>query len=243
MTSTPSAGAGTSATGTTGTPASRITIVRHNKIDLALHHLRDARDAGSRPLLLLHALGEQTPSVAPAWVDSWQGAIAGLDFTGHGRSTIPQGGGYTAELLLGDADAALGALTADSPDGKITVLGRGLGGYIALQLAGARAAQVHGAIVLDGPGLAGGPTGPTSQSFFSLPATGAVPDPYALVELGRDLRPPDYVRSFVGLAIDGSELDEPIAVCSVFRPDWLEAVAAEHGVMDASLAEALDAYA
>ena len=102
---------------------------------------------------------------------------------------------------------------------------------------------MHGAIVLDGPGLAGGPTGPTSQSFFVLDTHGSIPDPYALVELGRDLRPPDYVRSFVRLALDGSDLDEPIAVCSVFRPDWLEAVAEEHGVMDVSLAEALDAYA
>lgn len=220
-----------------------ITFVRQNKVDLALHHLRDPIDPGARPLLLLHALGEHTPATAPDWLQSWQGAITGLDFTGHGRSTIPRGGGYTAELLLGDADAALGALVADSPDGTITVVGRGLGGYIALQLAGARAAQVHGAIVLDGPGLAGGPTGPTSQSFFTLDQSDTVPDPYALVELGRDLRPPDYVQTFVRLALDGSTLDEPIAVCTVFRPDWLEAVAGEHGVMDTNLDEALDAYA
>ncbi len=220
-----------------------ITIVRHNKVDLALHHLRDAIDEAARPLLLLHGLGEHTPAKAPAWVDSWQGAIVGLDFTGHGNSTIPSGGGYTAELLLGDADAALAALVEHSPDGMITVFGRGLGAYIALQLAGARPSQVHGAIMLDGPGLAGGPTGPTSQSFFSLPPSTTTPDPYALVELGRDLRPPDYVRSFVQLAIAGSKLEEPVAVCSVFRPKWVAAVADERGVMDVSLAEALEAFA
>lgn len=223
--------------------ANDVTMLRHNKIDLALHRLRDATDPSARPLLLLHGLGDQTPAATPEWVDLWGGAITGLDFTGHGASSIPQGGGYTAELLLGDADAALAALVAESPDGRITVLGRGLGAYIGLQLAGARASQVHGAIVLDGPGLAGGPTGPTSQSFFSLPPSTVTPDPYALVELGRDLRPPDYVRSFVQLAIAGSELDEPIAVCSVFRPDWLDAVAGEHGVMDVPLAEALESYA
>ena len=179
----------------------------------------------------------------PHWVDSWTGSIVGLDFTGHGASTVPAGGGYTAELLLGDADAALAALVDSSPDGKITVIGRGLGAYIALQLAGARAAQVHGAIMLDGPGLAGGPTGPTSQSFFTLPAGETAPDPYALVELGRDLRPPDYVRSFVQLAIAGSDVDEPIAVSTVFRPKWLEAVAEEHGVMTVSVDEALASYA
>ena len=220
-----------------------ITFVRHNKVDLALHQLRDAIDETARPLLLLHGLGEHTPAAAPAWVTSWQGAIVGLDFTGHGNSTIPSGGGYTAELLLGDADAALAVLVEQSPDGMITVFGRGLGAYIGLQLAGARASQVHGAIMLDGPGLAGGPTGPTSQSFFSLPPSDTTPDPYALVELGRDLRPPDYVRSFVQLAITGSKLEEPVAVCTVFRPEWLAAVADEHGVMDVPLAEALEAFA
>ncbi|MEZ7961668.1 MAG: alpha/beta hydrolase [Ilumatobacter sp.] len=220
-----------------------VTSVRHNKIDLALHQLRAAIDETARPLLLLHGLGEHTPAEAPAWVTSWQGAIVGLDFTGHGNSTIPSGGGYTAELLLGDADAALAALVEQSPDGMITVFGRGLGAYIGLQLAGARASQVHGAIMLDGPGLAGGPTGPTSQSFFSLPPSNTTPDPYALVELGRDLRPPDYVRSFVQLAIAGSKLEEPVAVCTVFRPEWLAAVADEHGVMDVPLAEALETFA
>ena len=33
------------------------------------------------------------------------------------------------------------------------------------------------------------------------------------------------------------------AVASVFRPEWLDAVAREHGVMHAPLAEALAAYA
>jgi pimeloyl-ACP methyl ester carboxylesterase len=125
----------------------------------------------------------------------------------------------------------------------VTVLGRGLGAYIALQLAGSRPQLVRGAILADGPGLAGGATGPTSQSFFSLATDGSTPDPYALVELGRDLRPPDYAASFVRLALGGSPLVEPIAVCAVIRPDWLLAVANEHGVMNVSLAEALAAYA
>jgi pimeloyl-ACP methyl ester carboxylesterase len=220
-----------------------VTTLRHNKVELALHRLRDATSTGSRPLLLLHGLGEQSPADVPAWADAWPGAVAALDFTGHGRSTIPRGGGYTSELLLGDADAALAELTGGDGSATITVAGRGLGAYIALQLAGGRAAQVHGAILLDGPGLAGGPTGPTSQSFFSLPASHTVPDPYALVDLGRDLRPPDYAAMFVRLAMAGSELEEPIAVCSLFRPEWLEAVVREHGVIDVPVDEALDLYA
>lgn len=220
-----------------------ITMLRHGKVELALHHLRGATADGGRPLLILHGLGESSPDRVPLWADTWVGPIAALDFTGHGASTIPRGGGYTAELLLGDADAALNALTDGDATRSITVVGRGLGAYIALQLAGARAAQVHGAILLDGPGLAGGPTGPTSQSFFSLPSSDHSPDPYALVELGRDLRPPDYATLFVRLALAGSDLDEPIAAASIFRPEWLDAVAREHGVMQATLGEALVAYA
>lgn len=223
------------------TPA--ITMLRHGKVRLALHHLRAATDPSSRPLLILHGLGEQSPTSVPPWATGWTGEVAALDFTGHGASTVPRGGGYTAELLLGDADAALGALTRDDPERSITVVGRGLGAYIALQLAGARAAQVHGAVLTDGPGLAGGPTGPSSQSFFTLPSDGTTPDPYALVELGRDLRPPDYAALFVRLAIAGSHLDEPIAVAAVFEPEWLEAVGREHGVMHTTVPEALAAYA
>jgi pimeloyl-ACP methyl ester carboxylesterase len=222
--------------------APRAEMLRHGKIDLALHHLRDSSLTG-RPLLILHGLGERSPVTVPEWAELWPGAIAALDFTGHGESTIPHGGGYTAELLLGDADAALAALVDGGNDNTITVAGRGLGAYIALQLAGARASQVHGAILDDGPGLAGGATGPTSQNFFRLPASDSVPDPYALIELGRDLRPPDYAASFVRLALAGSDLDEPIAVCSVFRPKWLDAVAQEHGVIDTSVTEALETFA
>lgn len=226
---------------TTATP-DRTEMLRHGKIDLALHHLRDS-SSRSRPLLILHGLGETSPMTVPKWAEPWPGSIAALDFTGHGESTIPRGGGYTAELLLGDADAALAALVDEGNDNTITVAGRGLGAYIALQLAGARASQVHGAVLDDGPGLAGGPTGPTSQNFFRLPASDSVPDPYALIELGRDLRPPDYAASFVRLALAGSDLDEPIAVCSVFRPKWLDAVAQEHGVIDTSVNEALETFA
>jgi pimeloyl-ACP methyl ester carboxylesterase len=211
-----------------------VTWLTHNRVTLALHHLR--RGDG-RPLLLLHGLGERSPSTTPAWTTGWPGPVAALDFTGHGESTVPLGGGYTSEMLLADADAALAHL------GEATVLGRGLGAYVALQLAGARPAVVMGALLCDGPGLAGGPTEPTSQSIVSLPHDGTTPDPYALVELGRDLRPPDYATSFVRLAVQGSTLDDPITVSAVYRPAWLEAVAAEYGVADRPVAEALEAYA
>ena len=40
--------------------------------------------------------------------------MAALDFTGHGQSTIPAGGGYNAEILLADADIALAALAGET---------------------------------------------------------------------------------------------------------------------------------
>jgi pimeloyl-ACP methyl ester carboxylesterase len=210
------------------------TILRHNRVELALHRLRPG---DGRPLLLLHGLGEQAPVQVPSWLEAWPGPVAALDFTGHGESTIPTGGGYTAEMLLADADTALAEL------GEATVFGRGLGAYIALQLAGARASEVIGAVLTDGPGLAGGATFPTSQSFVVIPPVRATPDPNALADLSRDLRPPDYAAAFVRLALSGSRLEEPITVAAVFRPPWLEAVAAEPGVAHSSIAEALARYA
>lgn len=221
-------------------------MLRHNRIDLALHLLRrEPLDAAvpSRPLLLLHGLGDRSPDSVPSWVESWPGAIAALDFTGHGASSCPVSGGYSPETLMADVDHALAYLTGGDPERSITVLGRGLGAYVALQIAGARASQVHGVILVDGPGLAGGPTGPSSQAVFALETDGTTPDPYALVELGRDLRPGDYAVSFVGLANAGSPVTGPVTVASSFRPKWLAAVADAPGVVEASIEDALASYA
>jgi pimeloyl-ACP methyl ester carboxylesterase len=216
-----------------------VEFLTHNKVRLALHHLR--ADAAGRPLLILHGLGEHAPESVPAWASAWDGPVAALDFTGHGRSTIPPGGGYNAEILLADADIALAGLAGDS--GEVTVAGRGLGAYIALMLAGARATQVHGAVLMDGVGLAGGAILPTSGSFVVLEQPTTPPDPYALFEMSRDLRPPDYATHFVRLAVEESGLDEPIAVCGITRPPWLAAVVDEVGVITCTIEEALSLYA
>ena len=207
--------------------------LRHNKIELALHQLR-AGDG--RPLLLLHGLGEETPPVAPGTVDPWPGPVFGLDFTGHGASTIPAGGGYTAEILMADADAALQHVEV------ATLLGRGLGAYVALLLAGARPEQVRGAILTDGPGLHGGGTSPGSPVISFAPDGPQPPDPFALVELGRDIRPEDYATSFVRQATHLSGLTTPIAVAAVVRPPWLVAVVDEPGVVALPVARALALY-
>jgi len=212
------------------------TFFDHGRVRLALHELR----GGDGPtLLLLHPLADRTPVEVPDDAAAWPGSIHGLDFTGHGESTVPAGGGYTSELLMADADVALAHL------GPCTILGRGLGAYIALTIAGARPDLVRGAVLADGAGLAGG--GETPGSVLVLPppetGTGTAPDPWALTELSRDLRPPDYATSFVRLAVQLSGLDTPVTVSARFQPPWLEAVAHEPGVAQQPVAQALAAYA
>jgi pimeloyl-ACP methyl ester carboxylesterase len=216
--------------------------LRHSAVTLALHELRpgvlgSSDAAARRPLLLVHALGEATPAEAPDFTAPWPGPVYGLDFTGHGRSTIPHGGGYSAEVLMGDVDVALAAL------GPSTIVGRGVGAYVALLTAGARPKLVRGAVLCDGPGLAGGGVGPSSSALLSIdPDAPAPPDPWALAEMARDVRPPDYATSFARQALQFSGVSWPFAVCAQWRPPWLEAVAAEPGVLDVDLDEAIAFY-
>lgn len=211
------------------------TFLAHGKAQLALHPLRT--EGPGRPLLHLHGLGERTPQEVPGYLAAWSGPVYGLDFVGHGDSTLPRGGGYTAEVLLGDVDTALRHL------GEVTLFGRGLGAYLALLAAGARADLVRGAVLADGPGLVGGGIRPGSPFVITISDEPAgPPDPFALAELSRDVRPPDYAVTWVRHAIEYGELDTPIAVSTVTRPEWVEAIVAEVGVVDFPLDEALRLY-
>jgi pimeloyl-ACP methyl ester carboxylesterase len=213
-----------------------ISELHHNTITLALHHLSGETSSG-RPLLLLHGLGERSPESVPDWAASWRGQVYALDFIGHGLSGVPKGGGYSAEVLMADADVALAEI------GPSTLVGRGLGAYIALLIAGARPQLVQGAVLCDGPGLFGGGVGPTSATVLTVDnEDGHTPDPWALAELSRDVRPPDYATSFARAALQLSGVAWPFAVCARWRPPWLEAVAAEPGVLDVSLDEAITFY-
>jgi pimeloyl-ACP methyl ester carboxylesterase len=219
----------------TAVPDSLRTVTLHNnRIELALHQLRDG---GGRPLLLLHGLGEHTPSAVPPYLSAWPGPVWGMDFTGHGASRVPAGGGYYCEVLMADADAALAHL------GRVTLHGRGLGAYVALLVAGARPEVVRGAVLDDGPGLAGGGPLPSTPYVVREPleATGT-PDPYALLELSQDVRPPDYATTYARQATTLSGLDTALAVCAVVRPPWLEAVASEPGVRDVSRDRCIDPF-
>jgi pimeloyl-ACP methyl ester carboxylesterase len=211
-----------------------VEVLQHNRTSLALHRLRDG---ASRPLLLLHGLGERTPLSAPPYVEPWPGPVLGLDFTGHGDSTLPRGGGYTAEMLMADVDTVLAHV------GPVTVLGRGLGAYVGLLIAGGRPDLVRGSVLADGPGLVGGGIRPGSPYVLVVDDASANPDPYALFELSRDVRPPDYAQEFVRQAVQWSDLERPLAVATVTRPEWLEAVVAEPGVVEMDVSGALEMYA
>ena len=210
--------------------------LRHNRVDLALHRVRDGQ---GRALLLLHGLGESAAAMSSLDVQ-WSGPVWALDFTGHGASSVPRGGGYSAEILMADVDVALRRI------GEATIVGRGLGGYVGFLIAGARPHLVKGTVIIDGPGLSGGAIHATSSS--EIPSAGlragTAPDPWALIELSRDARPPNYAVTFARLAVTGSTLDEPIAVAARVAPPWIEAINAEAGVMtNTSLEEALAIYA
>ena len=207
----------------------------HNRVRLALHQLKD----GNGPaLLLLHGLGEHAPKALPVEYADWSGPIHALDFTGHGKSDVPRGGGYSCEFMMADADIALAHL------GPSTVIGRGLGAYVALMLAGARPDQLCGVILLDGPGLAGGGTAAKNPYIPAVDTMQkAPPDPFAIADLATDVRPPNYAVKFAMLAVQHSELERPISVCACERPDWLIAVMDLLALEKHALADALHHYA
>lgn len=213
--------------------------VAHGKARLALHCLREGDGPAA---LVLHGLGESANnSLARVVTTGWPGgAVWALDFLGHGESLRPAGGGYTCEILMADTDAALRHI------GPATVLGRGLGAYVALLIAGGRPDLVRGVVLCDGPGLNGGGAAPMSPAIMAPVANpdrpADAPDPFALIELARDVRPADYAANFVRQALTLSELETPITVCAIARPEWLGAVVEQADVQVASLAEAMALY-
>lgn len=193
-------------------------ILTHGRVNLALHTLKKSSNQNSQPLLMLHGLGESSRFIPEYIYEDWKGTVYALDFTGHGESDIPKGGGYSSEVLMGDVDIALADI------GPATVCGRGLGAYIALLIAGARPELVKGAILLDGPGLAGATPSCSPYIPHIKEMSETTPDPFAIAELSVDIRPPEYATHFALLSTHKSELFNPIAICAREQPSWLQAV-------------------
>jgi len=213
--------------------------LRHATVTLALHPL--SRGDGL-PLLLLHALGGSAADwrVLPV---GWDGPVYALDFSGHGDSQWVKGGGYTPELFTADADTALERI------GAAAVAGIGLGAYIAVLLAGARADMIPAALLLPGRGLAGGPPQPDFSRGFRIvdvadatdSATGS--DPLAWSADGMP-RPPDYAvalaRAATRLLLVEDDRERPPWWNAVAQVRAAAAVPADLGEAFRRLAEACD---
>lgn len=189
--------------------------LRHGRVSLALHPLREAP---GRPLLCLHAVGGSARDFRQA-AQLWPGPVFALDFSGHGDSGPLRGGGYFPENLAGDADAALARI------GPALLVGAGIGAYVALLLAGGRPDAVTGALLLPGAGLEGGGAAPNRASDtlarwadFGAPLAGCDP---AVRRLERDVRPPEYAEAFARAA--GRLL---LADGDFPQPPWWQAVRA-----------------
>ena len=99
---------------------------------------------------------------------------------------------------------------------------------------------MRGAVLADGPGLAGGGPAPGSPSLTRTTSHAKARRTRSrLSELTRDVRPPDYAATYVRQALQFSGLDVPVVVSAIVRPPWLAAVADESGVASRPIADAL----
>jgi hypothetical protein len=76
---------------------------------------------------------------------------------------------------------------------------------------------------------------PINQRFKGLPET-ALGDHNVTDNLGLDIK---VVRR---AAVENGEFENPCAVCTVVRPEWIEGIVGEPGVVECSVPAALALY-
>jgi pimeloyl-ACP methyl ester carboxylesterase len=222
----------------------------HGRVSI---ELQERSGGEGPPLLLLHGLGENADSWAAEALVWPHGPVFALDFSGHGRSDRVRGGAYYPEFFLADADVALEKIGE-----PCALVGAGVGAYVAFLLAGARCDQVLDALLLDGPGLAGGGSIPVHEMevprepedieaferFIEKAASGYATstDPW-VARCERDLRPLDYVTSFARAA--NPMLFSSRVGRSIPEPDWWRCAFEQNAGLAApeDLTEALRALA
>jgi pimeloyl-ACP methyl ester carboxylesterase len=226
----------------------------HGRVSIELHTLKPAK---GRPLLLLHALGASAETWPETMITWPQGPIYALDFAGHGKSGRVRGGAYYPEYFLADADLALEQIGE-----PCVVVGAGIGAYVAMLLAGARADRIPAALLLEGAGLEGGGSLPDHhrdqqkrhagggegiegfEADIAAAASAYLTETDPLVaQCERDIRPLDYVTSFAEAA--PPLLFSPRVGREVRVPDWWQtAVEVNPGIVaPEDLAESLNALA
>jgi pimeloyl-ACP methyl ester carboxylesterase len=197
--------------------------LKNGRVSLALYELSSGEGP---PLLALHELGGSAEDFRMPELP-WPGPAYALDFSGHGRSGRLHGGEYYPELWAADADCALAWLATQHKE--LIVLGRGLGAYVALLLAGARPELVRAAVLCDGEGSFGDerdplsiePVVPDIEAIESARGLRAEPkaDP-TLHQHGDHVRPADYAARFAQAARKLVLLEGEAA-----RPKWWQATA------------------
>ena len=207
----------------------------HGRVAVELHTLKPGK---GRPLLLLHALGSNSDSWSDPILEYSAGPVYALDFAGHGKSGRLAGGAYYPEYFLADADLAVAGFGEGC-----TVVGAGVGAYVALLLAGSRPKSVLGALLKAGPGLEGFGSDPDSEiaieditGFEALVAEtskGFAPGTDPLVaQCAWDMRPGDYVTSFAEAA--HTLFFCPSVEAAGSAPDWWRAAREVSGAETAS---------
>ncbi|MBW2315363.1 MAG: alpha/beta hydrolase [Deltaproteobacteria bacterium] len=190
--------------------------LQNGRVTLALHQ----RKAGEgTPLLLLHELYGSSAGWATE-VDAWPGPVFALDFCGHGESAWMRGGSYHIEHFLSDADTALREV------GSAVLAGAGLGAWYGLMLAGARAEQVPGSLLLPGRGLEGSGSQPDpldTERRIPTEAQAAAFDEGdcdpCCAGMEGDPRPPDFIEPFATAARNVLLVDDGRAM-----PHWWRTV-------------------
>lgn len=202
--------------------------LKNGRVSLALHALSQAEGA---PLLLLHELGGASDEFRGVEL-AWPGPVYALDLSGHGYSGRVHGGAYYPEMWAADADAALVWIAEHHRDAHAVLLGRGVGAYVALLLAGARPARVSASILCAGRGLFGSDSDPTTRDITlpdvetrgplrGLQASSAA-DPVVSHAQDHIARPADYAARFARLARRIVLVEDGAP-----RPAWWSAIAAE----------------
>ena len=140
-------------------------------------------DLENAPLVLLHALGEDSTTWEPIWTDlESRFRVVALDLRGHGKSDWP--GEYSFELMRGDVLGVLDQLGIE----RFTLLGHSMGASVAYLIAGEHPNRVDRLVIEDAPPpypqrrrpVPDKPEGPLSFDWPAVPAIRAQvdePDP------------------------------------------------------------------
>jgi pimeloyl-ACP methyl ester carboxylesterase len=118
--------------------------------DAAVELYADDGGAGEGlPVVLLHSLAGNTRQweAQLAHLRAARRAVA-LDWRGHGRSTAPEGGGWSPAEMAEDVAAAVERLGL----GRFVLVGHSAGALVALAYAGMRPERVAGLLLLDPSG-------------------------------------------------------------------------------------------